>query len=213
MHDILIILFRTICGYLLLIVLMKFMGKREIGQLSLFDLLILLTIVDVMVVGIENFNSKFSYSIIPMVLIAIIQKIISYIGLKSPNFRNFIDGKVSIIIIDGKINVNEMKKNRYNMDDLYTQLREKGYTSPYEIKFAILENNGKLNVFPYDKNIRFPLPIIVSGKLNKEYLKYLDLTKEDIECFIKQEGYNKIKDIYGLDYINNSLRIIKPRKK
>lgn len=213
MHDILIILFRTICGYLLLIVLMKFMGKREIGQLSLFDLLILLTIVDVMVVGIENFNSKFSYSIIPMVLIAIIQKIISYIGLKSPNFRNFIDGKVSIIIIDGKINVNEMKKNRYNMDDLYTQLREKGYTSPYEIKYAILENNGKLNVFPYDKNIRFPLPIIVSGKLNKEYLKYLDLTKEDIECFIKQEGYNKIKDIYGLDYINNSLRIIKPRKK
>ena len=147
MHDIIIILLRTIIGYSLLVILMKFMGKREIGQLSLFDLLILLTIVDVMVVGIENYQSNYLFAVIPMLSIAIIQKLIAYIALKLPEFRTFIDGNVSIIIYEGKINVKEMKKNRYNMDDLYCQLREKGYSSPTEVRYAILENNGKLNIF------------------------------------------------------------------
>lgn len=213
MHDIIIILLRTIIGYSLLIVLMKFMGKREIGQLSLFDLLILLTIVDVMVVGIENYNSNYLYAVIPMLSIAIIQKVIAYIALKLPKFRTFIDGSESIIIFDGKINIDEMKKNRYNMDDLYCQLREKGYNSPSEIKYAILENNGKLNVFPAKKNNFFPLPLIISGQLIKKNLKYVDLTENDIMCFIKAEGYNNIKDIYGLDYVDNCLKIIKPIKK
>lgn len=209
MHDIFIILLRTIIGYSLLVLLMKFMGKREIGQLSLFDLLILLTIVDIMVVGIENYKSNYLYAIIPMTLVAVIQKVIAYVALKNNKFRTMIDGNASVIIENGKINIKEMRKNRYNMDDLYSQLREKGYTSPTEINFAILENNGKLNVFPKGKNDYFPLPIIISGKLYKENLNYLNLNEEDIICFIKAEGYSDIKEVYGLNYINNALRITK----
>ena len=103
MHDIFIILLRTIIGYSLLVLLMKFMGKREIGQLSLFDLLILLTIVDIMVVGIENYKSNYLYAIIPMTLVAVIQKVIAYVALKNNKFRTMIDGNASVIIENGKI--------------------------------------------------------------------------------------------------------------
>ena len=105
MTDTLIIVLRTFIGYLILIVLMKFMGKREIGQLSLFDLLILLTIVDIMVVGIENYEINYLYSVVPMVFMAIIQKIVALISLKKVKFRELMDGKVSIIIENGKINI------------------------------------------------------------------------------------------------------------
>ena len=213
MHDIFIILLRTFVGYTLLVLLMKFMGKREIGQLSLFDLLILLTIVDIMVVGIENYKSNYLYAIIPMTAVAVIQKVIAYVALKNNKFRTMIDGNASVIIENGKVNIKEMRKNRYNMDDLYSQLREKGYTSPTEINFAILENNGKLNVFPKGNNDYFPLPIIISGKLYKENLSYLNLSEEDIICFIKAEGYSDINEVYGLNYINNALRITKTIKK
>ena len=213
MHDILVIIIRVMVGYLLLIILMKFMGKREVGQLSLFDLLILLTIVDIMVVGIEDFENNYLYSVIPMVLIAVIQKILARISLKSVWFRNILDGKEVIIINKGKVNVDVMNKNGYNMDDLYAQLREQGYTSPADVDYAILENSGKLTVFEKVNNNSFPLPIVISGKINEENLKKTGISKTKILKYIESNGYKDIKEIYGLDVVDGKFRIVEVNKK
>ena len=213
MHDILVIIIRVMVGYLLLIILMKFMSKREVGQLSLFDLLILLTIVDIMVVGIEDFENNYLYSVIPMVLIAVIQKILARISLKSVWFRNLLDGKEVIIINKGKVNVDVMNKNGYNMDDLYAQLREQGYTSPADVDYAILENSGKLTVFEKVNNNSFPLPIVISGKINEENLKKTGISKTKILKYIESNGYKDIKEIYGLDVVDGKFRIVEVNKK
>ena len=180
MNDLIIILFRLIQGYLLLIILMKFMGKREIGQLTLFDLIILLTIVDIMVVGIENYTTNVWYSVLPMIILALIQKIVAVISLKIVKFRKLVDGNEVLIINKGVVNVEAMKKNNYNMDDLYAQLREKGYTSIQEVSYAILENSGKLSVFGTDKINSFPLPLVTSGVLNEENIELANLKVKEM---------------------------------
>lgn len=208
MNDILVILLRTLAGYAILIALMKFMGKREIGQLSLFDLLILLTIVDIMVVGIENFKINYWYCLVPMLGIAAVQKIMALISLKSVSFRNFIDGKEILIIEKGLINVKTMKKNGYNMDDLYVQIRKNGYASPSEIEYAILENSGELVVFPKCDHPSFPLPLILSGKMNVENIIKAGYTTKFIEQFVKTKGFKSVKDVYGLEIVGGALRFL-----
>lgn len=215
MTDTLIIVLRTFIGYLILIVLMKFMGKREIGQLSLFDLLILLTIVDIMVVGIENYETNYLYSVVPMVFMAIIQKIVALISLKKVKFRELMDGKVSIIIENGKINIKEMKKNGYNMDDLYCQLRGKDVVSPSEVSYGILETNGKLSVFLKKDYPDMVLPLIVSGTPQEDVIKKCNLNLDMITGIVKANGYKDIKEVYGLNIINGKFVFVSanPTKK
>lgn len=215
MTDTLIIVLRTFIGYLILIVLMKFMGKREIGQLSLFDLLILLTIVDIMVVGIENYEINYLYSVVPMVFMAIIQKIVALISLKKVKFRELMDGKVSIIIENGKINIKEMKKNGYNMDDLYCQLRGKDVVSPSEVSYGILETNGKLSVFLKKDYPDMVLPLIVSGTPQEDVIKKCNLNLDMITGIVKANGYKDVKEVYGLNIINGKFVFVSanPTKK
>lgn len=215
MTDTLIIILRTFIGYLILIVLMKFMGKREIGQLSLFDLLILLTIVDIMVVGIENYETNYLYSVAPMVFMAIIQKIVALISLKKVKFRELMDGKVSIIIENGKINIKEMKKNGYNMDDLYCQLRGKDVVSPTEVSYGILETNGKLSVFLKKDYPDMVLPLIVSGTPQEDVIKKCNLNLDMITGIVKANGYKDVKEVYGLNIINGKFVFVSanPTKK
>ncbi|MCI6507957.1 MAG: DUF421 domain-containing protein [Bacilli bacterium] len=215
MTDTLIIVLRTFIGYLILIVLMKFMGKREIGQLSLFDLLILLTIVDIMVVGIENYETNYLYSVVPMVFMAIIQKIVALISLKKVKFRELMDGKVSIIIENGKINIKEMKKNGYNMDDLYCQLRGKDVVSPSEVSYGILETNGKLSVFLKKDYPDMVLPLIVSGTPQEDVIKKCNLNLDMITGIVKANGYKDVKEVYGLNIINGKFVFVSanPTKK
>lgn len=145
------ILIKTTIIYFFILLIMKFMGKREIGQLSLFDFVILLLIADVAVMGIDNNDVPFYYFLISIVILAVIQKGLAIILLKFSQLRNFFDGKESLIIIDGKVNIKEMKKQNYNFDDLVVQLRLKNIRSLSEVKYLILEANGEISVFKYNE--------------------------------------------------------------
>ena len=112
------IIIRTLIGFFSFFILMRFMGKREVGQLSLFDLIIILSMADLMVLGIDGFEDDIFYSLIPMVIVAIIQIVIALVSLKFAKIRNIVDGKSSYIIINGQVDINEMKKQNYNFDDL-----------------------------------------------------------------------------------------------
>lgn len=208
MNDLLIISYRTILGYIYLFILMRFMGKREIGQLNLFDLIILLSIADIMVFGIDEFNYSILYSFIPMLIVALIQKVIAVISLKSSRFRKLIDGNESIVIIKGKININEMKRVKYNMDDLYSQLREKNCKCIEQVEYAVLEANGKLSIFLNNESIDSSLPVIVSGKVNMPALR---ASGHNIRWLNNELSTNKlnIKDILGASIINGHIQVVK----
>ena len=201
------ILLRTFIGYFVLIVMLKVMGKREVGQLSLFDLTILLSIADIMIIGIENYELNYWYVILPIILLTLLQKLIAYIILKSNTLRKVFDGEESIIIFKGNINIKEMKKLCYNFDDLLSQLRQKDIRSIEEVEYAILENSGKLSVFKYSDTDCFPLPIIVSGKVELNYLKLLGKDLNWLENKLKKQNI-ELKNIYCAFYEKDDIKIV-----
>lgn len=209
-NEIVTITLRTILCFVLLVTSMKIMGKREIGQLSLFDFLIILIIADIIIIGIECYKESLLLFVIPLVILVLFQKLIAIIDLKFPKIRSLIDGKEQVIINQGKINVNIMKKEKYNMNDLYTQLREKGIRSIDEVEYAILETNGNLSIFTYEENNKtFPLPLIISGKIEKDNLKYINLSENWLMKELKKQGIEDIKDVYGASFVGNKIKIVK----
>ncbi len=206
--EFLTIIIKTIIGYITLILVMRFMGKREIGQLNLFDLVILLTIVDLLVVGIENYQSNFLLWIGAISLLGIMQKLIALLLLKCSFLRSIIDGRESLIINKGKVMTKNMKKNNYNYDDLFVQLRLKDIKSIEEVEYAILETNGELSVFKKeDSDGTFPIPLIISGSINSEALVALGYNKEWLISKLKTKKYNDYRKLLLVLYKDNDIII------
>lgn len=201
------IVLKCVLVYVIVFVSLKFMGKREIGQVSLFDFAIILIISDILVIGIEEESKYLFYFIIGVFVLTLIQRLISFIILKSRKLRTLFDGKESIIIYDGKLNIKEMKKQRYNIDDLITQIRLKDIASFSEIKYLILENSGNISVFKYSDNPLSPFPLIISGEIEYQNLKLLNIKKDWLYFKLKDKNI-KLQDVYYASIENNDLFII-----
>ncbi|MET1174057.1 DUF421 domain-containing protein [Paenibacillus amylolyticus] len=145
-------IFRTILMYFLVYCAMRVMGKREIGKLSMFDLVVSIMLAEMAAFVIEDIDKPLSHGIAPMLTLIIVQIGMAFIGLKSRRLRLIIDGKPTVLISKGVLHRDEMRKQRYNLDDLLQQLREQNVDSIGEVDFAILETTGKLTVFPKDEN-------------------------------------------------------------
>ena len=185
------------------------MGKREIGHLGVFDFLIVLSIADIMIIGIENYESSIWLIVIPLFTIVMLQKLIAIIDLKFSNIRKKVDGRETLIIVKGKIDLKAMQKENYNMNDLYTQLREKNIRTIDEVEYAILETNGNLSVFTFDENTdnSFPLPLIVSGVVIESRLKLVNKNKKWLKNELKRLNVKNIKDVYGASLKKDKLVI------
>lgn len=199
------VIYKCLIVYFILFISLRFMGKREIGQVSLFDFAIILVIADILVIGIEEDNEHFLYYLIVTIVLAIIQRLLAFILLKFKKLRKFLDGKESVLIYDGKLNVKEMRKQRYNMDDLITQLRINSVASIKEVKYLILENNGKVSIFKYQDNPKNPFPLIVSGKIEEDNMKLLGL---NIHWIKKKLQGIKIKEVYYASLENDELYVV-----
>jgi len=139
---------RTVVIYLVVFLVMRMMGKREIGKLTVLDLVISIMIAEIAVIVIEDIDRSLLDGILPMVVLMIIQVGTALLSMYSRKMRLLLDGKPSVIITKGKINKEEMRKQRYNLDDLMLQLRENKLTSVADVEFAILETSGKLSIIP-----------------------------------------------------------------
>ena len=207
--DYIIIFFRTVFFYFFILLIYRIMGKREVGQLGIIDLIVSILMAELAMISIEGYDKSIFYSILPIVTLTILQTILAYFSIKKPKFRNFLDGNPSIIIKEGHINYKEMLKQRYSLDDLLVQIRDKGFKSLEEVEYAILENNGCLSVFGYaNKNRCLPLPIILDGKVQKDTLKYLDKDEEWIDNILTKKDV-KLENIFYAFYKDKNIFIIK----
>lgn len=163
-----IIILKTFFIYFFIAFMYRIMGKKEVGQLSIVDLIVSIFIAELGALSIENVESSLLVSIVPILVIVSIQLVVGYLSLKSSTLRNVIDGKPSVVIKDGKLNFKEMTHLRYSLEDLISQLREQGIQSIENVSYAVLENNGKLSVFQKTKD--YPLPIILDGKIDEDVL-------------------------------------------
>lgn len=200
------ILFRTALLYFLIIICFRIMGKKEVGELSVVDLIVTILIAELAAICIENYNKSILISLVPMISIVVLQVLLSYISLKNNKIRNVLDGKPSVIIKKGKVIFSEMKKLRYTLDDLISQLRDKGVKSIEEVDYAILENSGTLSVFQKEKD--YPLPIIMDGVIDYDVLKEIKKDNLWIHKLLIKENL-KLEDVFYAFYTKDKTFIIK----
>ena len=206
------ILVRTLFFYFFILVVYRIMGKREVGQLGIIDLIVSILVAELAVISIENFDENIFRSIVPIITLLVLQVSLALLSLKRPKIRIFLDGNPSVIINNGQVNYKEMIKQKYNLDDLMVQMRDKGYKSIEEIEYAILENNGTLSIFPYTngkKNTKsiVPLPLVLDSSIQEDSLKIINKDKSWLYNLLNKKGI-KLDDVFYAFYKSDSLFVI-----
>lgn len=208
--DYVIVLVRTILFYIIITLLYRFMGKREIGQLGIVDLIVSILIAELAAISIDNREESIFLSIIPIVVLGLIQIGMSYISLKHAKIRDAFDGTPSVMINRGVVNFKEMVRQRYNIDDLLTQLREQHVRTIEEVDYAVLESSGKLSVFKKRDNKfgDYPLPLILDGEIQQDTLVQIKKNEKWIDRTLKDEGVS-IDDVFYAFYKDKGLYLIR----
>lgn len=199
------LIFKTITLYFFIVLAYRIMGKKEVGQLGVIDLIVSFLIAELAAISIENNNVSILTSIVSITTLVLLQILLSYINIKSYKLRRIIDGEPSILIKKGKINYTIMQKLRYSIDDLLSQIREKDIKNINDINYAVLENNGKLSIF--QDNNDYPLPLIIEGKIDKNTLQSIGKSNIWLNNILNQKNI-KLKDIYYAFYSNTKVVII-----
>ncbi|ATP41250.1 hypothetical protein CSE16_14960 [Solibacillus sp. R5-41] len=204
MNDYVLIIGKTVTLYFILLLVFRLMGKREIGELSIVDLAIFVLIAEVAALALADIHNPFIKDILPVGILFVIQYVNSLLLLKNKRLRDFIEGDPSMIIRDGWIVEIEMKKQRYNLDDLLQQLREQGVGSIQDVSYAFLEQSGKLSIYKKDEPPLI-MPLVLDGYVDKRHLRLINKDQEWLEHELMVLGYTNMKDIFYCSYENEKL--------
>lgn len=206
----LIIFIRASILYLFIVVIMRLMGKKQIGELQPTELVVALVIADLSAVPMENLNVPILYGIIPVLTLFIIGEFFSFIALKSDKARGIIYGKPSILVEHGKILEAEMRKQRFNINDLLEQLRIGGYPSVEDVEYAILETTGVLSIIPNsskrqvsteDLNLKveqagLPVTAIIDGRIHTYNLHLKNLDEKWLQEQLSKNKIASAQDVF-----------------
>jgi uncharacterized membrane protein YcaP (DUF421 family) len=189
---------------------MRMMGKKQIGELEPFELVIALMFSELATLPMTDIRIPILNSIIPMITLLFLQVGTSFIELKSERARKVLTGTPSILINNGKIDIAELRYQRFNINDLLEELRLKGYFDLADIQYAILETSGELSIMPKtqqtgttkaDLNIKtvqeiLPVPLIMDGTINYKNLKTLGKDLTWLNGILKKNKITCAKDVF-----------------
>ena len=221
------VLFRTIIIYLLLIIVMRLMGKRQIGELEVSDLITTFLISEIASLPITDTELPLSHAIVPIVILLTLEVSIAMLLARFPKFKKLTTARPSVLIKDGNICQKAMSDARLSFDELFSELRGQNVDDISQIKYAILEQNGKITVI---QKARYRQPssedlnlkpretglfhiVIEQGSLNKHGMQQLNLQPQDVQKVLSKKGLD-IKEIY-LMMINdaNEIKIVTKERK
>lgn len=221
------IIIRTLILYCFVILGIRLMGKRQIGDMQPNELVVTLLISEIAAIPLQDTNQPVIDGIVAIFILIILEIVMSVISMKSIAIRKFINGKSVVIIKNGEIDQNAMKKVRLTVLDLIELLRGQDVFDISDVAFAVLEVNGDLsvllktnkqNVTVEDIKVKkdkegLHLPVISDGKLIKESLEALQISEDKINKKLKTKNL-QVKDIFlmTLDRYDN-INIIKKRNK
>lgn len=222
---------RSLISYLVLFALARLMGKREISQITFFDYIVGITIGSMTAIMATDTSAKW-YHILPALFVfASTQIVTAYISLKSTRFRDFVDGKSTVLIENGSIIKSNLRKERLNISELASMLREKNIFSFADVECAIFETDGKISaikkadkqpVTPSDikvqaKHTGLPVIIIEDGNFADETIKQLGLTRSWIMSKLGENGISNASEVllaqvdkegsFYVDKINNESQV------
>ncbi len=208
--ELLTTVLRTLFFYFFVTFAYRIMGKREVGQLGIVDLIVSILIAELVAISIENVDKSIMLTIAPISLLVVIEIALAYLSTKSRWFRQVFTSKPSVIINHGVINYKEMIKQRYSLDDLLVSLRQASIKSIEDVEYAFLESNGKLSIFKYNlfkTDSAYPAPIIVDGVIQENTLKNIRKNKIWIKLYLRKQNIN-LEDIFYAFYKNGKIYTI-----
>lgn len=210
LNEILYVMLKTLVCYVFLLFILRIMGKREIGKVSTFDIVVFFVISELFSLSLNEPDTSLLHSIIPITVIVILQIISALISLKSSKARELLEGKTSYIIYHGEIQQEVMKKERYTIEDLMVQLRSKDIQSPSEVEFAVLEDNGTLNVISKeDAIVQDPEPLISDGRIVKKTLERLAKDENWLKQELAKQNIASEKQVFLCLQLNEDLFVVK----
>lgn len=195
-----IALIRTAILYILTITALRCMGKRQIGELEPAELVITLLISDLATLCMQDLEMPLVYSVIPMITLVVLEIFFSFLTLKIPFFNRMLGGRYSVLVDDGKINQREMKKSQMTVGELMEELRQNGLMAVEDVKYCVLETDGKVSVIPKKSATQKTLPLILisDGVPVKENLHRRGIDDGALAAILSKEGVTEAKSVFLL---------------
>jgi uncharacterized membrane protein YcaP (DUF421 family) len=182
-------IYRTLLFYIALIVAVRLMGKRQVGQMEPSEFVVTMLIANLASVPLEDHSMQIRHGLVPMTLVLICERAVSYFSLRSIRFRRLLCGKPVILIENGRLLERNLRRTRVNLDELSAHLREQGILEMETVQFAILETNGSITVFPFPeftpapegpgaKAQELPYTVISDGRILRKNLELLGVGED-----------------------------------
>lgn len=205
-----IVLIRTIILYFIVIIAMRIMGKKQIGQLEPFELAITIMISELASLPMQDTEIPLIHGVIPIITLITLQASLVILQLKSEKLRNIVNGKPSILIESGQIDIEELTHQKFNINDLMEELRLQGFYDIEDVQYAILETSGQLSIIPKadstpatkkDLNIKtkqdsLPITLILDGKINYENLRLIKMNENKLLSKLKSSGVSSVDEVF-----------------
>ena len=197
-----VIFIRTILIYILLLAVMRFSGKRQIGEIQISELVTTFLLSDIAAYPLTDPGISLLNAVIPILTIVPLEIIFSFISTKNNCFKKILDGNPSIVILHGVIQKKEMARVRLSMDDLLCELRLKDISSVSDVDYAILEHNGQISVFP-KKEAPLSHAVVIDGAVNEALLQKIGKSKHWLHQTMKENNIVNLRDIFLLSVTDN----------
>lgn len=188
---------RTIIIYVFLVLGMRLMGKRTIGELQPFEFTITLALADLACMPMQDISVPLLYGLVPLFVMFLLHYFITLITGKSIKFRRFINGKPVIVINEDGIDYRALNSLNVNINDLLEGLRAQQFFSPEQVKYAVYETGGNLSIMEREEAVApqgIPITLVVEGKVMDVNFKYSSISKEGVMKLLKGEGLG-VKDV------------------
>lgn len=194
----LVVFFRALILYIIVFIVIRLMGKRELSKVQPFELAIIILIADLASGPMSSKSVSLLDGIIPILTLLVSYLVFTIFIQSNDKVQNTLCGTISLLIVDGKIDQKEFDKQEYTVSELMEQLREKDVYKIQDVKYAILENNGNLNVIRMSDNIsKIPLNIVEDGEFVERSLELLAISKENAEKILQANNVKKEDILVG----------------
>lgn len=205
-----IIIIRTMLIYFALLLCMRLMGKRQLGEMELSEFVVAALIADLASHPLQDVGIPMINGLVPILTLFCCEILIAGLTLKSVRLRELLFGKPSLLIVRGEIRQKEMRANRFTVDELMQELRNQGMSDIREVEYAILETDGQLNVIPFPaakppsaarlgltvEDGGYPSIVINDGRVLEENLRRMGLDGAWLGTRLEQEGYGAPDGVY-----------------
>lgn len=204
---------RTVILYFLIMTGLRLMGKRQIGELEPGELVLTMMISDLATVPMQDFGIPLLAGVIPILTLLALSMLLSQLSLVSLRFRRLACGTPSVLIREGVLQQEAMRKNRYTLDELLEELRGQGLAGVEEVKYAVLENSGRLSVLPWARNqpptaeelgvrvkedVALPVVLVNDGRLLRRNLEARGLDSAWLRETLRKEGLRSHREAFLL---------------